>query len=82
MAAQCGALRTDHTAQGGVVPPDKRPDDVRCGSPGDPRRGGRLLAHGGVARQSRWTLHRSFLTPGPAPKCTPSRRLRIRRTDS
>ena len=51
-------------AQDGVVSPVKRPDDVRCSPPGDPRRGrapfGALQRRSSVTMNPHRSLHRSL----------------------
>jgi len=65
MAAQSGGLRTTRSAPSGVVSPVKRPDDVRCSPPGDPRRG--RAPFGALQRRSSVTM--KWIRWGSAPHC-------------
>ena len=64
-------------AQDGVVSPYKRPDDVRCSLPGDPRRG--RAPFGALRRRSSVTM--KWIRWGRAPHC-PSHAPGARRPDS
>jgi len=61
----------------GLQPPAKRPDAVRCGSPGDRFAAGAFWRTAASLAGHDGSTIAPSIAPGRAPKCAPSRPLRV-----